>query len=112
MIPFTVWFWDTLLLAWVFEAATDMLEADAGEGVPDDGVVPGDDGVPEDGGAREGEVPIGDFDAEDDIVDPLVDRAEADGIDISRPGDDTLAIAGASAGGLILVGLALGFFGK
>ena len=101
MIPFTVWVWDTLFLSWIFQAATDNMEAEGAGDVPGDGTVPGD-----------GETPIGDFDAEDDLIGPLVDRAEADGIEVSRPGDDTLVIAGASAGGLLLVGLAFGIFGK
>ncbi len=131
MVPFTVWVWDTILLAYIFDAATQMMEDEIpmdGE-IPPDGDVPPDvdlptngddlpdgspiDDLPSDGGVTpDGQTPIGDFDVEDDIVDPLVERAEDAGIEVSRPGGNTLAIAGAGVGGLVLIGLALGVFGK
>ena len=60
------------------------------------------------------ETPLTEFDMEEDIWDPLIEDAEARGISVPRRGEtgEVIAIAGASAGGLVLIGLALGLFGK
>jgi len=113
MTPFIIWAIKTLLLDKLFEAAAQMAEQEqqaAGAPPP----APGDR-------------PVGDLDMGGDVIDPLVERAEGEGVDVPSSATESrepvldatappstagiLATAGIGAGALVAALFAGGVFG-
>lgn len=143
VVPFMVWAIKVLMMDAIFEAAAQMAEAEdaagvplpdgvtpvtpdgtpitdgvpVGDGIPGDGVTPGvpGDGVSDTGGQG---APIGDLNGTTDIIDPMIEDAEAGGVEVPPDATATrqpileatapistgtaLATAGIGAGALVL----------
>jgi hypothetical protein len=123
MIPFIVWAINVLFLDQLFDAAAEMAEQEGGTVPP--GSAPPPATTPP-GTTPPAGVPIGDLDMGTDVVDPLVDEAEADGVDVpyastqtrdpvisTGPSTGTILVAGGIGVGAIVAALALGgVFGR
>ena len=132
MVPFIVWAINVLLLDKLFDQAAAMggEPAEGGTVPPAPGTTPPAPGtVPPPPGTvppATGDAPVGDLDMGTDVIDPLVDQAESEGVEVpyssteirdpvlsSGPSAGTLLAAGGITAGAIVAALAIGgVFGK
>ncbi len=96
MVPYMTWVLQTLLMGSLFEAAAELAAQElAAEG----------------GTTPDGETPLEDFDMDRDIIDPMIDDAEAAGVHVPGQGLSTLEVAGIAAGGVGAIAAVLALTG-